>query len=129
MEAGIRRSGESARRGSTKPIPEGSDPPAQVKVYVYGATPSDAAGNASSWNIPTTRLWLSGDASERRVGPLVTSTSTARDTVSAGWALSVTEYVHESRNRASGVPANLRVTGAKPIPEGSDPPAQVKEYV
>ena len=41
----------------------------------------------------------------------------------------MTVYVHESRKRAPGVPANTRVAGAKPIPDGSCPPAQVNEYV
>ena len=59
----------------------------------------------------------------------ITSTSTATETVAAGCELSVTVYVHESRKRAPGVPANTRVAGAKPIPDGSCPPAQVKEYV
>ena len=54
------------------------------------------------------------------------ATTMARETVAAGCALSVTVYVHESRKEASGVPANRRVSGAKPMPEGSDPPAQVK---
>ena len=111
---------------AAKPVPGGRLPPAQVKAYVYGATPPDAAGSAWSWKVPTTRLCLTGDAKDRGVTPPVTSTSTARETVSAGWALSVTVYVHESRKRVVGVPANLRVLAAKPVPGGRLPPAQVK---
>ena len=53
----------------------------------------------------------------------------ALDVVAAGCELSVTVYVQESRKGVSGVPAKVRVSGAKPIPEGSMPPAQVREYV
>ena len=52
-----------------------------------------------------------------------------RESVSAGCDLFVAMYVHESRKAAPGVPANTRVAGAKLIPDGSIPPAQVKEYV
>ena len=91
-----------------------------------------AIGNAWLWKSPaaSSTLPLSGLGSLS--GPVTgdeTSTSTGTETVAAGCERSVTEYVQESRNRASGVPVNLRVAGAKPIPEGSDPPAQVNEYV
>ena len=88
-----------------------------------------ATASASSWNVPTKRFTLLRRGSVNGGTSSVTSISTATETVAAGCELSVTEYVHESRNRASGVPANRRVAGAKPIPEGSDPPVQVKEYV
>jgi len=68
-------------------------------------------------------------SSSGEVAAVVTSTSTALDTVAAGCELSVTAYVQESRKRVSGVPANVSVSGENPIPEGSAPPAQVKEYV
>ena len=58
-----------------------------------------------------------------------TAISMACERTSGGCELSVTEYVHESRKGASGVPANTRVAGAKAIPDGSVPPAQVREYV
>ena len=133
QESRKRASGVPAniRVAGAKPIPEGSAPPAQVKEYVYGATPPEAAGSASLWKVPTVRLILlgSGGSVSGGVTPPVTSTSTALEAVTAGCELSVTVSVQESRKRASGVPANIRVAGAKPIPEGSAPPAQVKEYV
>ena len=132
QESRKRASGVPAniRVAGAKPIPEGSAPPAQVKEYVYGSTPPEAAGSASLWKVPTERLTLlrSGGSVSGGVTP-VTSTSTAIEAVAAGCELSVTVSVQESRKRASGVPANIRVAGAKPIPEGSAPPAQVKEYV
>ena len=108
-----------------KPIPEGSIPPAQVKECAYGGTPPVAAGSAALWKVPTRRLIMLRGGSVS--GSAVTSTSTALDTAAAGWELSVTAYVQESRKGVSGVPAKVRVSGAKPIPEGSIPPAQVKE--
>ena len=119
------------RVAGAKPIPEGSAPPAQVKEYVYGATPPEAAGSASLLKVPTVRLILLGSRGSVSGGvtPPVTSTSTALEAVTAGCELSVAVSVQESWKRATGVPANVRVAGAKPIPEGSAPPAQVKEYV
>ena len=133
QESRKRASGVPAnmRVAGAKPIPEGSAPPAQVKEYVYGSTPPEAAGSSSLWKVPTVRLTLlgSGGCVSGCATPPVTSTSTAIEAVAAGCELSVTVSVQESRKRASGVPANMRVAGAKPIPEGSAPPAQVKEYV
>ena len=54
-------------------------------------------------------------------------TSRFREAVAAGRELSVTVYVHESRNTASAVPASTRVAGEKPTPDGNAPPAQVNE--
>ena len=122
VPANVRVSGVNA-------IPEGSIPPAQVKEYLYGATPPAAAGSAALWKVPTRRLILLGSGSvSGGVAGAVTSTSTALDIVAAGRELSVTVYVQESRKRVSGVPANVRVSGANPIPGGSIPPAQVREY-
>ena len=132
QESRKRASGVPAnmRVAGAKPIPEGNAPPAQVKEYVYGSTPPEAAGSASLSKVPTVRLTsLGSGGSVSGVTPPVTSISTALEAVAAGCELSVTVSVQESRKRASGVPANMRVAGAKPIPEGSAPPAQVKEYV
>ena len=54
--------------------------------------------------------------------PAALVTSRSRENVAAGRELSVTAYVHESRNTASAVPASTRVAGAMPTPDGSAPP-------
>ena len=58
-----------------------------------------------------------------------TVTLMSRSTITAGCELSVTVYVHERSNAAFATPASTRVAGAKPTPDGSDPPSQVKVYV
>ena len=118
----------STRVAGAKPTPDGSDPPSQLKVYVYGLTPPLAAGRVTERKVPMTNRW-SGVSGRTRDSGAALVTRMSRETVAAGCELSVTVYVHGSWNTAFVVPASTRVAGAKPTPGGNLPPAQVKVYV
>ena len=107
--------GHEAHPGRQPPSRAGRD------VYVYGTTPPVAAGRVTVRNVPMTNDWsdTAGSASGCSAA-LVNSMSC--ENVAAGCELSVTAYVHESRNTASAVPASTRVAGANPTPDGSAPP-------